>query len=237
MEVGYLQRYKREYEIQKPISLAFLNGQALQNLRETGTCEFELPETLLRPRLPGAVLPAHQVGAAHHPVRHRAAHQRQRQADAARAAPSARTPRCPTREVSYQGVTTGPDDRASSRIPVGIQAIATSTGQNDAGLFELNFRDERYLPFEGAGAISQWRLESADGRRASSTTTRSPTSSCSSATPRARAADTCKTAAEFNVTAQLNNDPGRDLRTPATTGSRARVQLAARSSRTSSTSC
>lgn len=26
-------------------------------------------------------------------------------------------------------------------------------------MFELNFRDERYLPFEGAGAISQWRIE------------------------------------------------------------------------------
>jgi hypothetical protein len=26
-------------------------------------------------------------------------------------------------------------------------------------LFELNFHDERYLPFEGAGAISRWRFE------------------------------------------------------------------------------
>jgi len=26
-------------------------------------------------------------------------------------------------------------------------------------LFELNFRDERYLPFEGCGVISSWRLE------------------------------------------------------------------------------
>lgn len=26
-------------------------------------------------------------------------------------------------------------------------------------MFELNFRDERYLPFEGCGAISSWRLE------------------------------------------------------------------------------
>ena len=25
-------------------------------------------------------------------------------------------------------------------------------------MFELNFRDERYLPFEGAGAISNWRF-------------------------------------------------------------------------------
>jgi hypothetical protein len=26
-------------------------------------------------------------------------------------------------------------------------------------VFELNFRDERYLPFEGAGAISKWRID------------------------------------------------------------------------------
>ena len=40
-----------------------------------------------------------------------------------------------------------------------MQAIATSSGQNDSGLFELNFRDERYLPFEGAGVISRWRID------------------------------------------------------------------------------
>ena len=39
------------------------------------------------------------------------------------------------------------------------EAIATSSGQNDAGLFELNFRDERYLPFEYLGAVSRWRIE------------------------------------------------------------------------------
>ena len=29
---------------------------------------------------------------------------------------------------------------------------------NDDGLFELNFQDPRYLPFEGTGAVSTWRL-------------------------------------------------------------------------------
>ena len=37
-------------------------------------------------------------------------------------------------------------------------SVATSTAQNDAGVFELSFRDERYMPFEGAGAISRWNL-------------------------------------------------------------------------------
>ncbi|MDR2914859.1 MAG: hypothetical protein LBV74_08530 [Tannerella sp.] len=40
----------------------------------------------------------------------------------------------------------------------GIQSICTSHAQNDSGMFELNFGDERYLPFEGAGVISQWIL-------------------------------------------------------------------------------
>jgi hypothetical protein len=40
-----------------------------------------------------------------------------------------------------------------------ITSIATSHAQNDSGLFELNFNDERFLPFEGAGAVSQWTID------------------------------------------------------------------------------
>ena len=39
------------------------------------------------------------------------------------------------------------------------QQVALSRGVNDSGLFQLNFQDERYLPFEGTGADSRWRLE------------------------------------------------------------------------------
>jgi hypothetical protein len=39
------------------------------------------------------------------------------------------------------------------------EAIATSGGQNDSGLFELSFNDPRYLPFEYMGAVSRWRVE------------------------------------------------------------------------------
>jgi hypothetical protein len=42
---------------------------------------------------------------------------------------------------------------------VAMQSIATSHAQNDSGMFELNFGDERYLPYDGAGAISRWRIE------------------------------------------------------------------------------
>jgi hypothetical protein len=39
-----------------------------------------------------------------------------------------------------------------------IQAVVTSSAQMDSGLFETNLHDERYLPFEYSGVISQWQL-------------------------------------------------------------------------------
>lgn len=39
------------------------------------------------------------------------------------------------------------------------QEIAISTGINDAGVFQVNFNDEQYLPFEGTGAVSSWNLK------------------------------------------------------------------------------
>src|SRR4029453_1367292 len=40
-----------------------------------------------------------------------------------------------------------------------VQSIATSSGQNDAGVFQLDFDQDRYLPFERCGAVSRWRFE------------------------------------------------------------------------------
>ena len=50
------------------------------------------------------------------------------------------------------------DDRFVDYIGA-VQSIVTSTGQNDSGMFETNLRDERFLPFEGAGAVSTWKLD------------------------------------------------------------------------------
>jgi hypothetical protein len=51
------------------------------------------------------------------------------------------------------------DDPRIVREYAARESIATSSGQNDSGMFELNFRDERYLPFEYQGAVSRWRIE------------------------------------------------------------------------------
>ncbi|KAJ6110921.1 hypothetical protein N7486_003156 [Penicillium sp. IBT 16267x] len=56
-----------------------------------------------------------------------------------------------------QGVS-GDDRFQTDRIPITAIALS-STGQQDTGVFALTCRDERYLPFEGAGLIGRWRLE------------------------------------------------------------------------------
>jgi hypothetical protein len=53
----------------------------------------------------------------------------------------------------------GSDDARFSDYYGSLQSIVTSSAQSDSGLFETNLKDERYLPFEGAGvAESEWRL-------------------------------------------------------------------------------
>lgn len=53
----------------------------------------------------------------------------------------------------------GKDNLTDWANPV-CNSMVASSGQNDTGMFDFNFRDDRYLPFEGAGAVySQWFLE------------------------------------------------------------------------------
>jgi hypothetical protein len=43
-----------------------------------------------------------------------------------------------------------------------IESVVTSSAVSDAGMFEVNLRDERFLPFEGAGAESTWKIDLPD---------------------------------------------------------------------------
>lgn len=54
---------------------------------------------------------------------------------------------------------TGTDDTRFTNLYGNIQSLCTSSAQNDSGMFDFNFRDERYLPFEGAGVIGDWTIE------------------------------------------------------------------------------
>ena len=89
------------------------------------------------------------------PARHRPVHRRALQAVAAahRSCASRHSRATSTR------ATTAPTTTASATSRERSSRWCTSSAQNDSGLFELNLRDERPLPFEGAGAISTWRIE------------------------------------------------------------------------------
>jgi hypothetical protein len=152
MQAAYLDQHKREYEIVKHVSLASLHPAALVTLRETGLCFVQLPEAIFDLDHPG--------------------HYMRRIKSVGMSVPCTTGPyaginctltllgnqvRVGTQPAPYGS--TGPGDKRFVSNLGGIQSIVTSSGRDDAGMFETNLRDERYLPFEGAGAISSWRVE------------------------------------------------------------------------------
>jgi hypothetical protein len=154
MEVAYLEQNKRELEITKHISLALLDPTKLLDLKENGECILDLPEALFDLDYPGHYMrrvksmsitipcvagPYTNINCTLTLLKH-----------------SVRTK---AGLINNQYVRSGRDDKRFVDSQGSVQSIATSHGQNDSGLFEVNFHDERYLPFEGAGAIGTWRLQ------------------------------------------------------------------------------
>ena len=159
LESAYLEENRREFELTKHVSLVQLDPAALLQLRQTGACTIRLPEELFDLDFPG--------------------HYFRRLKSVSLSLPCVAGPfttvNCTLRLLhnSVRIDTTDGDDgyprnhdedvliddpRFVEQL-VPAKAVATSSAQFDSGLFELSFRDERYLPFEGAGAISEWKLE------------------------------------------------------------------------------
>lgn len=152
METAYYDQHKRELELTKHISLAQVAPWCLLQLKMTGACTLELPEWLFDMDYPG--------------------HYMRRIKTVSVTIPCVIGPytgihctlslhgsriRISNLVGSSYAMTDATDDRFNHEYGT-IQSIATSHGQNDAGLFELNFSDERFLPFEGAGVISTWGI-------------------------------------------------------------------------------
>lgn len=152
MEMAYLDNNKRELELTRHTSLRQLDPVALLMLKTTGSSTVSVPEWLFDRDCPG--------------------HYMRRIKNVAVSIPSVVGPytslNCTLTllgssvrksslladgEYARQGAG---DDRFVD-YPAAAQSIVTSTGSNDTGLFETNLRDERFLPFEGAGAISTWK--------------------------------------------------------------------------------
>jgi hypothetical protein len=154
MEMAYHEQNRREYELTKHVSLLQVDPLALVQLRATGRCTVRLPEMLFDMDGPG--------------------HYFRRIKSVAVSLPCVTgpyvgvnckltllkssirtTPILRDGEYARQGAE---DDRFNDYFG-SLESIVTSSGQNDSGLFETNLRDERYLPFENSGVISEWQLE------------------------------------------------------------------------------
>ena len=143
METAYLEQSRREYEISKNISLAMLDPLALIDLKQKGQCLVRFEEVLFDSDYPG--------------------HYMRRIKSASLSIPCVTGPytsvNCTLTLIKNTvRITADPATSALKDNFGAIQSITTSTAQNDSGMFELLFRDERYLPFEGAGAISMWQM-------------------------------------------------------------------------------
>jgi hypothetical protein len=154
MEMAYHDNNKRELELTRHVSLRQLDPLALLALRITGSCTVTVPEWLYDRDCPG--------------------HYLRRIKTLSTSVPSVAGPytsinltvtlQSSTVRVSpllannvYARDTTQDDDRFVDYFG-STDVVVTSGGTNDSGMFETNLRDERFLPFEGAGAISTWNL-------------------------------------------------------------------------------
>jgi hypothetical protein len=157
MEAAYLDQNKREYELTKHVSMAMLDPMALLMLKETGTCYVTLPEALFDLDYPGHYM--RRIKSVSLTIPAVTGPYTSVNTTLTLLGSSIRFGSDPAGNESEYARDAGDDDPRFRDDYGAVQSIATSDGQSDSGLFELNFRDERYLPFEGAGAISQWQLE------------------------------------------------------------------------------
>jgi Tc toxin complex TcA C-terminal TcB-binding domain len=154
MEMAYHDNNKRELELTRHVSLRQLDPLALLKLRVTGSCTVSVPEWLYDRDCPG--------------------HYMRRIKTISVSIPSVVGPytslnctlslQSSTVRVSpllandsYARDTTQDDARFVDYFGA-ADTIVTSGGTNDSGMFETNLRDDRFLPFEDAGAISIWNL-------------------------------------------------------------------------------
>ena len=156
MELAYHELNQREYELTRHVSLRQLDPVALLTLRTTGSCLVSLPEELFDLDCPGhyfrriksvgvsvpcVVGPYASVNVTLTLTR----------------SSVRRSPALNDNEDAY--ARDGDDTERFTDYLGRVQSIVTSSGTNDSGLFETNLRDERYLPFEGSGAVSEWNLQ------------------------------------------------------------------------------
>jgi hypothetical protein len=153
LEMAYHENNKREYEMTKHVSIQRLDPMALLKLKATGSCEIEIPEWIFDLDSPGQFMRRIRTVAVSIPCitgPFTSVHAKLSLLQSS------------IRVSSLKGddyKRSGTEDTRFRDFNGTIQSIVTSSAQNDSGLFETNLHDERYLPFEGAGVVSKWKIE------------------------------------------------------------------------------
>ncbi|OLT60529.1 hypothetical protein BJP37_17440 [Moorena bouillonii PNG] len=157
MEKAYGSMDSRRLEITKNISLLEMDPLALLQLKTKGSCTFRLSEELFDYDFPGhynrqikAVSLAFNVGEG-------------QKVNATLTQLSSKL----VMDTDIKAVKhlMDPANEATANVRADWRAnqqVALSHVDQyteNSGMFELNFGDERYLPFEGTGAVSNWNLE------------------------------------------------------------------------------
>ncbi len=165
LEKAYIEGNVRRLEIEKTISLLQLNPQAFLDLKNNGKCTFELSEKLFDFDFPGHYCRqiktiAISIPAVVGPYQNIKATLTQTKNETLLKADSEAVRYLLLRDEKHpvDPPVITPENSVLRVNWRRNQKIALSRGAMDNGLFELNFRDERYLPFEGTGAVSTWEL-------------------------------------------------------------------------------
>ena len=161
LEMAYHDSNTRELEMTAHVSMRQLDPVALVTLRATGQCQFTVPEWF-------------------YDLRQTPGHYMRRIKNVALSIPAVVGPyttvnatltlqsssiRTSAPKVGEGYQRTGQDDARFTDYFGSTDVIVTSSGTNDSGLFETNLREERFLPFEGAGAVSVWNVSLPAGLR------------------------------------------------------------------------
>ncbi len=157
LELAYDEHDLREEAMVKHVSLARTDPAALVRLRESGSATFAIPEALFDLDCPGQYLRRLKSVAVTIPCvtgPYAGVHARLTllRSTIRTSATLAGRGRVYARERNR-------DDPRFTHLVGQPQSIVTSSAQNDAGLFETNLEEPHYLPFEGLGAISEWRID------------------------------------------------------------------------------
>ncbi|MFZ0560566.1 MAG: neuraminidase-like domain-containing protein [Terriglobales bacterium] len=165
MEKSYFDENVREYELTKHISLREHFPLEYLRLRTTGYCEVDIPEWMFDQDYPGMYMRRIRCVTMTMPcttgpfnnVNCRLTLLGSVTRIDPRLDPPAHRCCCDRRHLSEYELC--PCDPRAVRQYDAREAIATSSGKNDSGMFEMNFHDERYLPFEYRGVVCRMRIE------------------------------------------------------------------------------